>query len=63
MYIIHLYYCTDVEDGFYSDVVECLPIDQESWFRLKYFLYNTKCHMMHKIQLPEVGIKRPGRRI
>ena len=30
-----------VEDGFYSDVEECLPIDPESWARLKYFCSTT----------------------
>ena len=64
MYIIH-FYCIVVEAGFYSDLVECLPIDPESWARLKYFRSTaipnvTRCR---KSQLSEVGIKRPGRRI
>ena len=31
-YIIH-FYCLAVEAGFYSDVVECLPVDPASWVR------------------------------
>ena len=30
--MIH-FYCLAVEAGFYSDVVECLPVDQASWVR------------------------------
>ena len=29
-YMIH-FYCLAVETGFYSDVVECLPVDPASW--------------------------------
>ena len=29
-YIIH-FYCLTVEAGFYSNVVECLPVDQATW--------------------------------
>ena len=32
VYIIH-FYCLTVEAGFYSDVVECLPVDPASWVR------------------------------
>ena len=31
-YIIH-FYCLAVEASFYSDVVECLPVDPETWVR------------------------------
>ena len=31
-YITH-FYCLAVEAGFYSDVVECLPVDPASWVR------------------------------
>ena len=31
-YITH--YCLAVEAGFYSDVVECLPVDPATWVRL-----------------------------
>ena len=31
-YMIH-FYCLAVEAGFYSDVVECLPVDPATWFR------------------------------
>ena len=31
-YIIH-FYCLAVEAGFYSDVVECLPVDPAFWVR------------------------------
>ena len=30
MYIIH-FYCLTIEAGFYSDVVECLPVDPATW--------------------------------
>ena len=30
--MIH-FYCLAVEAGFYSDVVECLPVDPASWVR------------------------------
>ena len=33
-YIIH-YYCLAVEAGFYSDVVECLPVDPATWVRFQ----------------------------
>ena len=29
----HLYYLA-VEAGFYSDMVDCLPVDTVTWFRL-----------------------------
>ena len=29
----HFYYCLAVEAGFYSDVVECLPVDPATWTR------------------------------
>ena len=29
------FYCLAVEAGFYSDVVECLPVDPASWVRLR----------------------------
>ena len=32
-YIIH-FYCLAVEAGFYSDLVECLPVDPASWVRI-----------------------------
>ena len=31
-YMIH-FYCLVVEAGFYSDVVECLPVDPATWVR------------------------------
>ena len=31
-YMIH-FYCLAVEAGFYSDVVECLPVDPAHWVR------------------------------
>ena len=31
-YMIH-FYCLAVEAGFYSDVVECLPVDPATWVR------------------------------
>ena len=31
-YITH-FYCLAVEAGFYSDVVECLPVDPAIWVR------------------------------
>ena len=30
-YNIRHFYCLAVEAGFYSDVVECLPVDPASW--------------------------------
>ena len=33
MYITH-FYCLAVEAGFYSDMVECLPVDPATWVRL-----------------------------
>ena len=32
IYNIH-FYCLAVEAGFYSDVVECLPVDPATWVR------------------------------
>ena len=45
MYIIH-FYCLAVEASFYSDVVECLPVDPATWVRFpagtgKYFRSTT----------------------
>ena len=34
MYIKH-FYCLAVEAGFYSDVVECLPVDPATWVRFQ----------------------------
>ena len=31
-YMIH-FYCLAVEAGFYSDMVECLPVDPATWVR------------------------------
>ena len=31
-YITH-FYCLAIEAGFYSDVVECLPVDPATWVR------------------------------
>ena len=28
------FYCLAVEAGFYSDVVECLPVDPATWVRI-----------------------------
>ena len=33
IYIYTHFYCLAVEAGFYSDVVECLPMDPETWVR------------------------------
>ena len=43
---IILFYCLAVEAGFYSDVVECLPVDPATWVRfpagqVKYFRSTT----------------------
>ena len=40
------FYCLAVEAGFYSDVVECLPVDPATWVRIpagagKYFRSTT----------------------
>ena len=32
-YILIHFYCLAVEAGFYSDVVECLPVDPATWVR------------------------------
>ena len=32
---IHHFYCLAVEASFYSDVVECLPVDPVTWVRIK----------------------------
>ena len=32
-YIFIHFYCLAVEAGFYSDVVECLPVDPVTWVR------------------------------
>ena len=32
-YLLIHFYCLAVEAGFYSDVVECLPVDPASWVR------------------------------
>ena len=48
-YIIH-FYCLAVEAGFYSDVVECLPVDPASWVRFQagagkiFSLYDNGAH-------------------
>ena len=49
-YNITHFYCLAVEAGFYSDVVECLPVDPASWVRFpagagKIFLLYDKCPM------------------
>ena len=46
-YITH-FYCLAVEAGFYSDVVECLPVDPATWVRFpagagKIFSLYDKC--------------------
>ena len=33
IYIYIHFYCFAVEAGFYSDVVECLPVDPVTWVR------------------------------
>ena len=46
-YMIH-FYCLAVEAGFYSDVVECLPVDPATWVRFPagagkiFSLYDTQ---------------------
>ena len=48
-YIIH-FYCLAVEAGFYSDVVECLPVDPATWVRFPagagkiFSLYDNGAH-------------------
>ena len=32
-YILIHFYCLAVEAGFYSDVIECLPVDPATWVR------------------------------
>ena len=47
--MIH-FYCLAVEAGFYSDVVECLPVDPASWVRIPagagkiFSLYDNGAH-------------------
>ena len=47
-YKIH-FYCLAVEAGFYSDVVECLPVDPATWVQFPagtgkiFSLYDTCC--------------------
>ena len=40
------FYCLVVIAGFYSDVVECLPVDPATWDRLEYFRLRTKIHQV-----------------
>ena len=48
-YMIH-FYCLAVEAGFYSDVVECLPVDPATWVRFPagagkiFSLYDNGAH-------------------
>ena len=48
-YITH-FYCLAVEAGFYSDVVECLPVDPATWVRFPagagkiFSLYDNGAH-------------------
>ena len=48
-YKIH-FYCLAVEAGFYSDVVECLPVDPATWVRFPagagkiFSLYDNGAH-------------------
>ena len=52
-YMIH-FYCLAVEAGFYSDVVECLPVDPASWVRFPagagkiFSLYDIQINMTSK---------------
>ena len=47
--MIH-FYCLAVGAGFYSDVVECLPVDPATWFRFPagagkiFSLYDNGAH-------------------
>ena len=51
---IHVYathfYCLEVEAGFYSNVVECLPVDPATWVRFPagtgktFSLYDNGAH-------------------
>ena len=49
MYITH-FYCLAVEAGFYSDVLECLPVDPVTWVRFPagagkiFSLYDNGAH-------------------
>ena len=49
VYIIHFCYLA-VEAGFYSDIVECLPVDPETWIRFPagtgkiFLLYDNGAH-------------------
>ena len=48
-YITH-FYCLAVETGFYSDMVECLPVDPATWVRFQagadeiFSLYDNGAH-------------------
>ena len=48
-YMIH-FYCLAVEAGFYSDVVECMPVDPATWVRFPagagkiFSLYDNGAH-------------------
>ena len=48
-YITH-FYCLVVEAGFYSDMVECLPVDPATWVRFPagagkiFSLYDNGAH-------------------
>ena len=50
-YMIH-FYCLAVEAGFYSDVVECLPVDPATWVRFPagagkiFSLYDIKINIL-----------------
>ena len=49
-YNIRHFYCLAVEAGFYSDVVECLPVDPATWVRFPagagkiFSLYDNGAH-------------------
>ena len=50
-YITH-FYCLAIEASFYSDMVECLPVDPVTWVRFPagagkiFMLYDNKCTML-----------------
>ena len=52
--MIH-FYCLAVEAGFYSDVVECLPVDPATWVRFP--AGAGKIFSLYDNYLPQPGIE------
>ena len=63
-YITH-FYCLAIEAGFYSDVVECLPVDLASWVRFPagtgkiFSLYDIGAHRK-SLTHPSSGSNSPS---